>query len=874
MEDSCEIDRIVRTQTGGRIQEQTPIGIDRRGNRKSLRTTLEITSVEITSNACPGQSYLGELPLSWAAACGSEPIYNLLVARGADPCWRDSLGNSVLHVLVVLDRRDMYGYALRHPQHPADDTILNNAGLSPLALACKLGRIAIFSEMLQLSSLGESRRACWRLEARGLLGESLLHVLLMGQTAAHVALAELLLRLFPALAWDVVEGPDYRDCMRCPGQSYLGELPLSWAAACGSEPIYNLLVARGADPCWRDSLGNSVLHVLVVLDRRDMYGYALRHPQHPADDTILNNAGLSPLALACKLGRIAIFSEMLQLSSLEFWRYSNITCSGYPLDALDSLHPDGKINWNSALMIILNGKTSGHLDMLDCGVMQRLLEEKWKTFARVSTDLLYTYSTVLAVTGAETVPEEAVTNVSSACVPWHRCLPKASDHGIPLGPARCGRAGADGPGAVGGGLRPDIRDVINGKQLGNPAKAVFLLSNLLVLSCLPCRLIGWRLWEDRLLSLAVPGAWFFLLFFAGAIRLTGPFITMIYKMLAGDMVRFSIIYLIFLSGFSQGNTSVYIYSHLVEKVTVEDAGDEDFQEDWNSYHKTWMSLFQMTLGVYEYRQVSGAYYSLTSRLTFATFMVTVSILMLNLLIAMMAATYCSVVTQGEREWRRQTYVTVSCSTKPQQTSSAVGHIALTPVSQCESHNDMTVQWAKITLELERTLRPEEARLHLQNYSIELPAGRRAVLVIRTLAKSKAAQRRSALSCWKRASRKVRVALRQCGGKAKAVLERLPSLDLDSKPADKEGQLGQALSQLVFAHNLDLPAIPEPPLPPVKEEPEIPPRHRRHRDQCKKRKLRRHLPRVSPEIGRQRLSLWSTKSLKPLAALVEWPDVEL
>lgn len=37
----------------------------------------------------------------------------------------------------------------------------------------------------------------------------------------------------------------------------------------------------------------------------------------------------------------------------------------------------------SALMIVLNGTKEEHLDMLDGGIIQRLLEEKWKTFARM-----------------------------------------------------------------------------------------------------------------------------------------------------------------------------------------------------------------------------------------------------------------------------------------------------------------------------------------------------------------------------------------------------------------------------------------------------------------------------------------------------------
>lgn len=40
-------------------------------------------------------------------------------------------------------------------------------------------------------------------------------------------------------------------------------------------------------------------------------------------------------------------------------------------------------DWNSALFIILNGTKQEHLNMLDGGIIQRLLEEKWKTFARV-----------------------------------------------------------------------------------------------------------------------------------------------------------------------------------------------------------------------------------------------------------------------------------------------------------------------------------------------------------------------------------------------------------------------------------------------------------------------------------------------------------
>ncbi|KAI4461982.1 transient receptor potential ion channel protein [Holotrichia oblita] len=271
--------------------------------------------------------------------------------------------------------------------------------------------------------------ACWQMQYRGSLGETLIHVLIICDTKIHTRLARTLIKCFPKLAVDVVEGEEYlgasslhlaiaynnnelvqdlieaganvnqraigsfflpRDQQRLrptkhtdyEGLAYLGEYPLAWAACCANESVYNLLLDTGANPDYQDNFGNMILHMVVVCDKLDMFGYALRHPKLPASNGIANRAGLTPLTLACKLGRAEVFREMLELSAKEFWRYSNITCSAYPLNALDTLLPNGKTNWNSALFIILNGTKEEHLDMLDGGIIQRLLEEKWKTFAR------------------------------------------------------------------------------------------------------------------------------------------------------------------------------------------------------------------------------------------------------------------------------------------------------------------------------------------------------------------------------------------------------------------------------------------------------------------------------------------------------------
>jgi hypothetical protein len=42
----------------------------------------------------------------------------------------------------------------------------------------------------------------------------------------------------------------------------------------------------------------------------------------------------------------------------------------------------GKIAWNAALSYVVNGSTDDHLEMLEIGVIDRLLNDKWSTYAQ------------------------------------------------------------------------------------------------------------------------------------------------------------------------------------------------------------------------------------------------------------------------------------------------------------------------------------------------------------------------------------------------------------------------------------------------------------------------------------------------------------
>ncbi|XP_058128010.1 uncharacterized protein LOC131290720 [Anopheles ziemanni] len=619
-------------------------------------------------------------------------------------------------------------------------------------------------------------KACWQMQYRGLLGESLLHVLIICDTKVHTKLARILLRVFPEQAIDVMEGEEYLGAsalhlaiaysnnelvgdlidagadvsQRATGRfflprdqqglrpvkttdyeglAYLGEYPLAWAACCANESVYNLLLECGADPNAQDSFGNMILHMVVVCDKLDMFGYALRHPKLPCKNGIVNAAGLTPLTLACRLGRDEVFREMLELSAREFWRYSNITCSGYPLNALDTLMPDGSTNWNSALFIILNGTKEEHLNMLDGGIVERLLDEKWKTFARnqflkrllILAIHLFCLSCSVYLRPVRIFDDDdGGSDDAGADGDSGGNSGEEEDRGGDGGDAdpidlstwvRYGFEVATVMGVLSYVVLQQGDEIKNQgffsflKSLGQaPAKAIFLISNILILACIPLRIMGDTETEEAILLFAVPGSWFLLMFFAGAIGLTGPFVTMIFSMITGDMFTFGIIYMIVLFGFSQAFFFLY-KGH-------PNAEDSPF----GSYFGTWMALFQTTLGDYDYADLNLTTYPNLAKTVFVIFMIFVPILLLNMLIAMMGNTYAYVIEQAEKEGMKQ--------------------------------------WAKIVVNLERAVTQDDAKRYLEEYSIGLGPSddpryeTRGVMVIKSKSKTRARQRKGAVSNWK------------------------------------------------------------------------------------------------------------------------------
>ena len=78
-----------------------------------------------------------------------------------------------------------------------------------------------------------------------------------------------------------------------------------------------------------------------------------------------------------------------------------------------------------------------------------------------------------------------------------------------------------------------------------PSRVLFLVACLLIQIMVLLRLSCQPEYEDEVATLAMFLIPLYFLFFCRGIKLTGPFVTMIYRMIATDLLRFGIIYLVF-----------------------------------------------------------------------------------------------------------------------------------------------------------------------------------------------------------------------------------------------------------------------------------------------------------------------------------------
>ncbi|XP_041576076.1 transient receptor potential cation channel subfamily V member 2 isoform X2 [Taeniopygia guttata] len=229
-----------------------------------------------------------------------------------------------------------------------------------------------------------------------------------GQTALHIAIEKRSLEMVKLL---VEHGADVH--ARAHGEFfrkkkegvyfYFGELPLSLAACTNQLDVVDYLLNNPHQKARlqeQDTQGNTVLHALVMIadDTEENTKFVsttyveILKAGVKLDPTckleeIVNYDGLNPLQLAAKTGKVEIFRHIIQREikdplyrhlSRKFteWTYGPIHVSLYDLSSLDSFEE------NSVLEILAySSDTPNRYKMVVLEPLNKLLQQKWETFA-------------------------------------------------------------------------------------------------------------------------------------------------------------------------------------------------------------------------------------------------------------------------------------------------------------------------------------------------------------------------------------------------------------------------------------------------------------------------------------------------------------
>ncbi|XP_030648786.1 transient receptor potential cation channel subfamily V member 1-like [Chanos chanos] len=513
-----------------------------------------------------------------------------------------------------------------------------------------------------------------------------------GQSALHVAIER---RNFHYVQLLVEKGADVhiKACGKFfqPNKGacfYFGELPLSLAACTNQEKVVDFLMQNDhqcADVREQDSQGNTVLHALVVVADNSpestefvvrMYDHILiktaeLHPKIRLED-IENKQGLTPIKLSAKTGKVGLFEHMLRREfqsekcrhlSRKFteWVYGPVYSSLYDLASLDTYEE------NSVLEIIVYGsRIPNRLEMLQVEPLNRLLEDKWNRFARyiflVSFVCYVVYLAIFTTTAY-----------------WHNegemtyALLKDPKGRLLFAGQVFSAVGAVYfliKGVLDMWRKPPKLDTL---IIDGYTEMLFLLQAMLFLVCAVLYICG----RDEYLGsmvLCVALSWVNLLYYSRGFKHMGIYSVMIQKMILGDILRFLLVYVVFLIGFSaavvtllddpikqvnatKASNSTSKSRALFESVTESEKADCK-KPSFKSIYFTTLELFKFTIGMGDLEFTEDYKYVEVFYVLLILYIVLTYILLLNMLIALMNKTVDRLSDESTNIWKLQLAITI------------------------------------------------------------------------------------------------------------------------------------------------------------------------------------------------------------------------
>ncbi|XP_008065941.1 transient receptor potential cation channel subfamily V member 6 [Carlito syrichta] len=554
---------------------------------------------------------------------------------------------------------------------------------SPLLLAAKENNVQTLNKLLKYETC--------EVHQRGAMGETALHVaalydnlevamvlmeaapelvfepmtseLYEGQTALHIAVVNQNVNLVRAL---LARGASVS--ARATGTAfrrsshnliYFGEHPLSFAACVSSEEIVRLLIEHGADVRAQDSLGNTVLHILTLQPNKtfacQMYNLLLsydgcRDHLQPLD-LVPNHQGLTPFKLAGVEGNTVMFQHLMQKRKHIQWAYGPLSSTLYDLTEIDSSGDE-----QSLLELIITTKKREARQILDQTPVKELVSLKWKRYGRPYFCVLGAIYLLYII-------------CFTMCCIYRPLKPRTSNHTNPrdntllqqkllqeayVTPKDDIRLVGELVTVIGAMiiLLVEIPDIFRmgvtrffGQTiLGGPFHILIITYAFMVLVTMVMRLTNAN-GEVVPMSFALVLGWCNVMYFARGFQMLGPFTIMIQKMIFGDLMRFCWLMAVVILGFA---SAFYIIFQ------TEDPGKLGHFYD---YPMALFSTFELFLTIIDGPANYDVDLPFMYCITYAAFGIIATLLMLNLLIAMMGDTHWRVAHERDELWRAQVVAT-------------------------------------------------------------------------------------------------------------------------------------------------------------------------------------------------------------------------
>ncbi|KAM4874518.1 transient receptor potential cation channel subfamily V member 5 [Thomomys bottae] len=530
----------------------------------------------------------------------------------------------------------------------------------------------------------------WDFQQRGALGETALHVAslydnmeaamvlmevvpdlvtesiacepFVGQTALHIAVMNQNVNLVRAL---LARGASVS--ARATGSAfhlsphnliYYGEHPLSFAACVGSEEIVRLLIEHGADLRAQDSLGNTVLHILILQPNKtfacQMYNLLLSYDggDHLQPlEMVPNHQGLTPFKLAGVEGNTVMFQHLMQKRKHIQWTYGPLTSTLYDLTEIDS--------WGeelSFLELVVSSKKREARQILEQTPVKELVSLKWKKYGQpyfCALGALYmvymicftaccVYRPLKFREGNRTSPRDNTVLqqklLQEAYVTYQDNIRLVGELVTVIGAVII--------------LLLEIPDIFRvgasryfGQTiLGGPFHVIIITYASLVLVTMVMRLTNLN-GEVVPISLALVLGWCSVMYFAQGFQMLGPFTIMIQKMIFGDLMRFCWLMAMVILGFA---SAFYVIFQTEDPANL---------GEFSNYPTALFSTFELFLTIVDAPANYSVDLPVMYSLTYSAFAIIATLLMLNLFIAMMGDTHWRVAQERDELWRAQVVAT-------------------------------------------------------------------------------------------------------------------------------------------------------------------------------------------------------------------------